>query len=77
MTINMIRRCKRLIAQPNYYRDRALQMGEIFGSWVAELSLSNPGEATYYKALINRARHVRKLEWYVRKILANKQTEPK
>lgn len=42
MTIAKLRRCKQKIASPNYYRDRAIQMGEIAGSWLAEYYLATP-----------------------------------
>ena len=30
------------ISQPSYYRDRAIQMGEIAGSWLVEYYLATP-----------------------------------
>ena len=75
MTINMIRRCKMLIAQPNYYRERALQMGEIFGAWVAEQHIASLDSPEYYHAWKMRHRYHHKLQWYRYKIKGTKYSE--
>ena len=45
MDARKVRRLRRIIAQPFYYRERAIEMGERFGVWSAEYDLrgESPG----------------------------------
>lgn len=76
MTINKVRRCKRIIASPNYYHDRAIQMGELYGTWAAESELrshtpSRTLEVGYFgwiaEAGKQMERYSRRMNWYVRR----------
>lgn len=72
MTIAKLRRCKRIIASPNYYRDRAIQMGETYGALEAEyflLRFSSPTDYLYID-LIGRVlnRYKQKCAWYARRV---------
>ena len=59
------------ISQPNYYRDRAIQMGETYGAWTAEYSLWQEKErylGQYYHQLSHadkmRDRYIIRMNWY-------------
>ena len=74
MTINKVRRCKRMIASHGYYRDRAVQMGELYGTWAAEATVrsmtpSRTLEVGYFgwiaEAEKQRERYARRMRWYV------------
>ena len=67
MTITKLRRCKRIIASPNYYRDRAIQMGETFGALCAEKGMSEWGSAEWMNYRKLCFRYERKRIWYERR----------
>lgn len=75
MTITKLNRCKNIIASPNYYRDRAIQMGELMGTWIAELSLSKMHSKEYYNALKKRNMYSQRLVWYINKYRKNNYNE--
>ena len=72
MTINKVRRCKRLIASPGYYRDRAIQMGETYGALKAEyflLRFSSPTEYLEIDRIGKKLnRYKQKCVWYARRV---------
>ena len=76
MTTAKVKRCKRIIARPGYYRDRAIQMGEQFGQWAAEAKLrsrtpSHTLDADYFgwiaDAVEQRERYSHRMSWYAKK----------
>lgn len=75
MTISKLYRCKNIIASPNYYRGRAIQMGELMGTWIAELSLSKMHNKEYYNALKKRDMYSQRLVWYINKYRKNNYNE--
>lgn len=56
-----------MISQPGYYRDRAIQMGEAHGAWMAELSMARAGNKIEKRAPKEMYRCFRKMRWYVLK----------
>jgi len=70
-----IRHIKWLIGKDDYYRNRAIQMGELMGAWIAELSLSKMHSIEYYKALKKRNMYSQRLLWYIKKYRSNKYDE--
>ena len=72
MTIAKLRRCKRIIASPNYYRDRAIQMGETYGALKAEyflLRFSSPTEYLEIDRIGTKLnRYKQKCVWYARRV---------
>lgn len=51
------------ISQPNYYRDRAIQMGETAGALIAEIYMCEDG--TKIGGLCRDADRIyRKMDWY-------------
>ena len=75
MTITKLYRCKNIIASPNYHRDRAIQMGELMGAWIAELSLSKMHSKEYHSALNKRNMYSQRLVWYINKYRKNNYNE--
>lgn len=76
MTINEVRKCKRMIASPNYYRDRAIQMGELCGTWAAEATVrsmtpSRTLDMDYFgwiaEAEKKRKMYSHRMNWYAKK----------
>lgn len=67
MTIQKLRRCKRIIASPNYYRDRAIQMGETYGAFCAIRGMSEWGSAEWKNYRNLCFRYERKRIWYERR----------
>lgn len=65
MTIAKLRRCKRIIASPNYYRDRAIQMEETAADHWVEYHLRY-STADGLVAI----RYERKAMWYIRQARA-------
>lgn len=70
-----IRHIKWLIGKDDYYRNRAIQMGELMGTWIAELSLSKMQSKEYYKALKKRDMYSQRLLWYIKKYRRNNYDE--
>jgi len=70
-----IRHIKWLISKDDYYRNRAIQMGELMGTWIAELSLSKMQSKEYYSALKKRNMYSQRLLWYIKKYRSNKYDE--
>lgn len=72
-----IRHIKWLISKDDYYRNRAIQMGELMGTWIAELSLSKMQSKEYYNALKKRNMYSQRLLWYIKKYRSNNYDEIK
>lgn len=72
-----IRHIKWLIGKDDYYRNRAIQMGELMGTWIAELSLSKMQSKEYYSALKKRNMYSQRLLWYIKKYRSNNYDEIK
>lgn len=70
-----IRHIKWLISKDDYYRNRAIQMGELMGTWIAELSLSKMQSKEYYNALKKRNMYSQRLLWYIKKYRSNNYDE--
>lgn len=63
MDARKVRRLRRIIAQPFYYRERAIEMGERFGVWSAEYDLR--GESHGSERMMNM--YCRRMEYYAKK----------
>lgn len=50
-----------MIQEPRYYRDRAIEMGEMYGVWSAEVELGRKG------AFEKMRRYLRRMLWYTQK----------
>jgi len=50
-------------------------MGELMGTWIAELSLSKMQSKEYYKALKKRDMYSQRLLWYIKKYRRNNYDE--
>jgi hypothetical protein len=66
--------CRHIIAQPNYYRDRAIQMGETWGAWAAELRMAplKSSKEKQCQRMINR--YHGKMWWYARRVTPFSET---
>ena len=64
MTIAKLRRCRQIIASPNYYRDRAIHFGEIAGAWLAELSFADVTTDWFIYTDRMHDRYHKKMLWY-------------
>ena len=67
--------CREFINGPDYYRDRAIQMGETLGAWTAELEILEQAEKqgrltlSFQKTILNRKCQIYKARmiWYAKK----------
>ena len=69
----VVRRCREIIASPHYYRNRAVDMGGIYGEWCAELAVLAANEdkvsSARYEYVRGKARqYERRMLWYAKKI---------
>ncbi len=66
MNASKSRRCRARIQEPGYWRDRAIEMGEMYGIWFAEFGLGGGLEKTL-KCHKTMWRYKRKMLYYIRK----------
>ena len=55
------KKARKIIAAPDYHRNRAIEMGEMFGVWHAEFELGREGAAD------KRRMYFRRMLWHTRK----------
>ena len=70
MTTEKVKRCKRIILKPEYYRSRAIQMGETYGAWAAQVLIASKinNDNMLCKASHNSSKFFHRIEWYIEKI---------
>lgn len=59
------KKAREMITTPGYHRNRAIDMGEMYGVWTAEWEIS--GYASD-EARILSLRYLRKMRWHIKRI---------
>lgn len=57
------------ISQPEHYKERAIQMGEIAGAWLAELIIADVNSDWFTHANKMHDRYHKRMLWYARKAI--------
>ena len=66
--------CRHIIAQPNYYRDRALAESEAVGGLFVDLALEGQTWREIQARRREYWRHLFRRQWYIRKTIEKCQT---